>query len=177
MNISSECRRLLPILGMCGSIVLLLSSCKMPSVGYNNGYQPDQPIAFSHELHAGQNKIQCQYCHTNAERSNHATVPALNICMNCHMVVATDKPAIQKITKAYNDNTPINWVKVHMLPDHVHFNHRRHVRRGVACQECHGPVETMKTVYQHADLSMGWCVNCHRKPENKAPTSCSTCHY
>ena len=177
MNISSECRRLLPILGLFGSMIFGLSSCKWPSFGYNQGYQPDQPIAFSHELHAGQNKIQCQYCHANAERSNHATVPALNVCMNCHMVVATDKPEIKKLTKAFNENTPVLWERIHMLPDHVHFNHRRHVRRGVACQECHGPVETMSKVVQHADLSMGWCVNCHRKPENNAPTSCSTCHY
>lgn len=158
-------------------VLLIFTACKFPSVGYNNGYSPVQPIPFSHELHAGQYKIQCLYCHANAVRSNHATVPSLNICMNCHIQVATDKPNIQKIQKAYADNEPIAWQRIHMLPDFVHFNHRRHVQFGLACQTCHGPVETMSRVYQYADLSMGWCINCHRKPEHNAPTSCSTCHY
>jgi hypothetical protein len=165
---------------ICGiALASQLTACKwvFPSIGYNTGYQPDQPIAFSHELHAGQNKIQCLYCHSNAERANNATVPSLNICMNCHMVVATDKPAIQQIQTAYAEGKTINWVKVHKLPDFVHFNHRRHIKAGVACSTCHGPVETMKQIRQVSDLSMGWCVNCHRKPENNAPVSCSTCHY
>ena len=158
----------------------LLTGCEWGSIGYNKGYAPTQPIPFSHELHAGTYKVQCLYCHSSAERSAHSAVPSLNICMNCHLVVATDKPAIQKLTEAYNNNEPVPWVKVHMLPDHVKFNHKAHVAKfgaPVACQKCHGPVESMETMFQYSNLSMGFCVNCHRQPENQAPVNCSTCHY
>jgi hypothetical protein len=157
-----------------------LAGCEWGKIGYNTGYAPEQPIAFSHELHAGQYKIQCLYCHSAAERSQHSPVPSLNTCMNCHLVVGGDKPAIQKIQAAYAANEPIAWVKVHMLPDHVKFNHAVHVKKfgaPQACHKCHGPVESMDKLYQYSPLSMGWCVDCHRKPENKAPISCSTCHY
>lgn len=146
-------------------------------IGYNQGYQPDQPLPFSHELHAGQYKINCKYCHTGSEVSRHASVPSLNICMNCHVQVGTTKDAIKKLQDAYFNNKPVTWNKVHLLPDHVKFNHAAHIRAGKACQTCHGPVETMPVVYQYASLSMGWCVNCHRLPENKASTNCGTCHY
>jgi hypothetical protein len=157
-----------------------LAGCEWGSIGYNKGYAPDQPIKFSHELHAGQYKMQCLYCHSSAERSGHAAVPSLNICMNCHLVVATDKPQIQRLAQAYNNNEPVPWVKVHMLPDHVRFNHKAHVEKFGApqsCHKCHGPVETMEVMYQHSSLSMGWCIQCHRQPEHQAPVSCSTCHY
>lgn len=148
------------------------------SIGYNAGYQPEQPLPFSHEQHVGQNKIQCQFCHNQVEFSKTSNVPALSTCMNCHMQVnGTKNPdAIKKLRDAYNDGKPVEWVKVHMLPDHVQFNHQAHVSRGVNCSTCHGPIETMTRVYQYSDLSMGWCVNCHRQPENKAPLNCSTCH-
>jgi hypothetical protein len=146
-------------------------------IGYNKGYQPDQPIPYSHELHAGTYKINCQYCHANVSVSRHATVPSLNICMNCHLVVATDKPAIKKLQEAYFKNESIAWNKVNLLPDHVKFNHSAHILAGKACAECHGPVETMKQVYQYQSFGMGMCVNCHRKPENHAPVTCGTCHY
>ncbi len=145
------------------------------SIGYNKGYAPDQPIPFDHSLHAGTNKIPCTYCHISAGVSRHATVPSLNICMNCHLTVAADKPNIQQISKAYNSGQAIAWKKVHLLPDFVMFNHKPHIRKGFACQQCHGPVETMKKVRQHSDLSMGWCVDCHRR--NNAPTNCTTCHH
>lgn len=148
-----------------------------PPIGYNQGYQPKQPIPYDHSLHAGQYKIDCLYCHANADKSKHASVPSLNICMNCHASVKVDSPHIKKLRDAYDNGGSVEWVKIHMLPDFVHFNHKRHVQKGVACQTCHGPIETMKEVYQHSELSMGWCVNCHRKPENNAPVSCSTCHY
>ncbi|MGZ6419087.1 MAG: cytochrome c3 family protein [Pseudobdellovibrio sp.] len=149
------------------------------SIGYNAGYSPEQPIAFSHELHVGQNKIQCQYCHNQVEFSKESNIPALSTCMNCHQQVnGTAHPEeIKKLRDAYNDGKSIEWVKVHMLPDHVQFNHQAHVTRGVNCATCHGPIETMSRVYQYSDLSMGWCVNCHRQPENKAPLNCSTCHH
>jgi len=164
--------------------LFLVSACtkgesgdKGVSFGYNRGYSPDQPLPFKHSLHAGTYQIPCQYCHTNVSQSRHSTVPSLNICMNCHIAVKTDSPWIQKLRKAYENNESIPWVKVHMLPDFVQFNHSAHIKKGVACQTCHGPVETMETLYQNSDLSMGWCVNCHRKPENNAPVNCATCHY
>lgn len=146
------------------------------NMGYNKGYAPEQPIPFDHSLHVGTNKIQCQYCHNQVERSRSSNIPALSTCMNCHMTVKTDSPYIQKLSEAYNSKKSIEWVKVNMLPDHVQFNHSAHIARGVNCQTCHGPVETMKKVEQFESLNMGWCVNCHRQPENKAPLNCSTCH-
>ncbi|PIS09750.1 MAG: cytochrome C [Bdellovibrio sp. CG10_big_fil_rev_8_21_14_0_10_47_8] len=157
---------------------LTLSSCDkfQPGIGYNRGYAPEQPIPFDHSLHVSQNKIQCQYCHNQVERSRDSNIPALSTCMNCHLTVKTDSPWIQKVRDAYDKKKSIEWVKVHMLPDHVQFNHSAHIARGVNCQTCHGPVETMQRIFQFSDLSMGWCVNCHRQPENKAPLNCSTCH-
>lgn len=166
----------LGILGGLSGLIWILSNNKVV-IGYNQGYEPEQPIPFSHELHAGQNKIDCKYCHVGTEKTRHASVPALNICMNCHIQVKTDSPWIKKLSEAYNSGTSIAWKRVHLLPDHVKFDHSAHIRRGKACQECHGPVETMPVVKQVSSLSMGWCVNCHRLPENKASTNCGTCHY
>ncbi len=144
------------------------------SIGYNAGYAPEQPIAFSHELHVGTHKIQC---HNQVEYSKTSNIPALSTCMNCHQQVATDKEPIKQLRNAFADGKSIEWVKVHMLPDHVNFNHQAHVAKGVNCSTCHGPIEKMAKVYQYSDLSMGWCVNCHRQPENKAPLNCTTCHH
>lgn len=174
MKVSSLIKCLITLL-IVGSSLFLTSCKKRPGIGYNTGYAPKQPIPYSHELHAGKYKIDCLYCHVNAEVSRHATVPSLNICMNCHLTVGQGDN-IQKIRDAYANNTPIEWTKVHMLPDFVHFNHKPHVRKGVACQTCHGPIEKMKVVKQQEDLSMGWCVNCHREPEHQAPLNCTTCH-
>lgn len=154
-----------------------LTACNGPSVGYNKGYSPEQPIPYDHSLHAGTYKIPCQYCHVQTERAKQASVPSLNICMNCHIMIKTSSPHIKKIQKAYTEGGSVAWKRVHLLPDHVHFNHKRHIKKGVACTTCHGDVEKMKVLYQYSDLSMGWCVNCHRQPENKAPLNCSTCHY
>ena len=159
------------------SSIIYVVSTNAVTIGYNKGYQPDQPIAFSHELHAGQNKIDCKYCHVSVEESRHSSVPSLNICMNCHLTVGLDKPGVQKLSEAYSEGLSIPWKKVHLLPDHVKFNHSAHIMAGKDCKDCHGPVETMPIVYQYSDLSMGWCVSCHREPENNAPTECSTCHY
>lgn len=167
-------------IGLLSLSIVSLVGCEWGSIGYNKGYAPEQPIEFSHELHAGTYKIQCLYCHSSAEVSPHSSVPSTNLCMNCHLVVATDKPAIQKLTEMYNNNEPIPWVNVHMLPDHVKFNHSAHVQKFGApqsCHTCHGPVESMEVMYQYSSLSMGWCVQCHREPEHQAPVSCSTCHY
>ncbi len=149
-------------------------------LGRQKGYQPTQPIRFSHALHAGKHKIDCQYCHTSAAKGKSSGIPSLNTCMNCHKAVTQGpvygKDEIAKIydavgwdpaAKAYTKPPrPIEWVRIHNLPDHVYFNHSQHVVAGkVACQTCHGPIETMAEVYQFAPLSMGWCVNCHRQTE------------
>ena len=164
------------------------------SLGYNDGYQPQQPIAFDHSIHAGKYQIPCLHCHVQADKNRYATVPSLNVCMNCHRNVAVTQPAIEKLTSAYNAGYSIPWLKVHLLPDFVMFNHQAHVSAGVRCQTCHGPIEEMQEVYQYSSLSMGWCVNCHRDPKDayhfdwdqktsleevlkQAPTSCGTCHY
>ncbi len=156
----------------------ILAGCEFqPSFGYNKNYQPEQPIPYDHSVHVGKHNIQCQYCHNQVERSKHSNIPSLQTCMNCHLQVKTDSPHIQKLREAYDAGKSIPWVRVHMLPDHVRFNHAAHVTKGVNCQTCHGNVEKMQKVYQYSDLSMGWCVNCHRQQENKAPLNCSTCHY
>ncbi len=152
----------------------------MPGRGV--GYAPAQPIPFSHALHAGKRKIQCLYCHSNADKSAKSNVPSVAVCMNCHLVVdravgqKDPSPYIQQIRDAFANNTPLQWVKVHVLPDFVYFNHQRHVQRGVSCETCHGNVANMEKVEQYSPFTMGWCVNCHRLPENNAPLNCNTCH-
>lgn len=166
-------------------------------LGNQQGYQPPQPINFSHKVHAGDNQIQCLYCHSSADKSKAAGIPAASTCMNCHTKILKDSAEIQKIAAALAQNQPIEWVKVNDLPDHVAFNHSRHVTAGVKCQLCHGPVETMDRVEQFDTLSMGMCVGCHRThrevtlDENgratvtkevtpkrlMASTDCSVCHH
>jgi mono/diheme cytochrome c family protein len=144
------------------------------TVGIQQGYAPVQPINFSHEIHAGINQINCVYCHSGAEKGRHATLPPAKLCMNCHNYVKPESPEIQKIyaaldyspeTLEYGDNPkPIEWIRVHNLPDFAYFNHSQHVMIGkVECQKCHGPVEEMAVLAQHSNLTMGWCINCHRE--------------
>lgn len=146
------------------------------SVGVQQGYAPKQPIAFSHKLHAGEYEIDCKYCHTGVMKGKNATIPSVNICMNCHRSVKTESPQIQKIWAAADWNAetltfgpnqrPIEWVRIHNLPDLAYFNHAQHVNvGGVECQTCHGPIETMDVVRQYSLLTMGWCVDCHRKTD------------
>ncbi|MBD3626605.1 c-type cytochrome [Cyclobacterium sp.] len=142
------------------------------TVGVQQGYAPAQPIAYSHELHAGQYEIECQYCHTGVEIGKSANIPSANICMNCHMHIQNVggkegiSPEIAKIYDAVDNNQPIEWVRVHNLPDLAYFNHSQHVAvGGVECQTCHGPIEEMEVVYQHSALTMGWCIDCHRNTE------------
>jgi len=144
------------------------TTVKARSVGLHKGYQPVQPIAFSHKLHAGQYKIACQYCHIGVEKGKSATIPSTNICMNCHTYIQEGSrygtKEIAKILESWQTGKPIEWVRIHNLPDLVYFNHAQHVKvGGIACQTCHGPVEEMEEVYQYSDLSMGWCINCHRQ--------------
>lgn len=161
-------------------------------VGVDTGYQPIQPIAFSHKIHAGDNKIDCQYCHSSAKHSKTSGIPSVSVCMNCHknisevaddtkvemdghtLVKADLDKEIAKIYEAagwdankleYTGNTkPVKWVRVHNLPDFAYFNHSQHVTvGGIACQKCHGPVEEMEEVYQYSPLTMGWCIDCHKE--------------
>ena len=140
------------------------------SIGVQQGYAPKQPIAFSHKIHAGQYEIDCKYCHVGVTKGKNATIPSVNICMNCHNQIKTGtltgEGEIGKIVAAYENNKPIEWVRIHNLPDLAYFNHAQHVNvGGVECQTCHGPIETMDVVRQHSLLTMGWCIDCHRKTD------------
>src|ERR1700744_4431987 len=146
-------------------------------------YQPEQPIHFPHDLHAGVMKIDCQYCHSGAYKSKNATIPSLNICMNCHKTIdrtVGSKTASTEIQKIYDalgydpktmkyDSTkarPVQWIRIHYLPDFVYFNHSQHVKvGGIKCQTCHGPVETMHEIRQYSPLTMKWCIQCHKRTE------------
>lgn len=183
-------------IAVLGAVVLFILggiAYVFPSAS-NQGYAPEQPIPFSHKLHAGDQKIACTYCHSGVEKSRHATIPSMNVCMNCHSVVKPDSPFIQELKKAYTENRAIEWVRVHELPDYVYFSHKRHVAKGLACETCHGNVKQMDRIQQFAPLNMGWCMDCHRGnttpkhvlsetyPGEKnphgpvAPVNCSTCH-
>ena len=179
-----------------GAVVLWQGST-FSWLGNQQGYEPVQPINFSHKVHSGDNQIACLYCHSAAELSKVAGIPAASTCMNCHSQVQKDSPEIQKISQALASNKPIEWVRIHRLPDHAAFDHSRHVSAGIKCQQCHGPVETMDRVRQFETLSMGMCVTCHRThrevtlDENGKPvitseatpkrlmasTDCSVCHH
>ena len=190
---------------LAASLVTLASAWRLP--GNNQGYAPVQPIAFSHKLHAGDMQISCLYCHAGAETSRHAGIPALNVCMNCHLKVTASSAEQQKaqpaeskeLRKLYDSLAlddvlgpieektakPVVWQRVHRLPDFVYFDHRAHITAAVRCQHCHGPVETMDRLRQVETLAMGWCVNCHRDVNRSgvaakpvhASIDCVTCHY
>ncbi len=154
------------------AIVLKTGIDGLFTVGVQQGYAPAQPIAFSHKLHAGDFQIDCNYCHTGVRKSKNANIPSINICLNCHSSIvkvagATElSPEIQKIYAAKENNAPIEWVRVHNLPDLAYFNHSQHVEvGGIACQTCHGEIQEMEVVEQNANLTMGWCIDCHRKTE------------
>lgn len=163
-------------------------------VGVEQGYEPLQPIHYSHRIHAGASKIECKYCHSSARVSKHSGIPSLNVCMNCHKQIAEVAPETQaegeeeydvdynaeiaklyeavgwdKTTQSYTGDTqPVKWIRIHNLPDLAYFNHSQHVTVGqIECQTCHGPVEEMEIMYQHAPLTMGWCINCHRETNVK----------
>ena len=128
------------------------------------GYTPNQPVDYSHKLHAGDMGIDCRYCHVNVEKSQHATVPPTQTCMNCHWKVKTDSVKLLPVRESFATGQPIPWVKVHKLPDYVYFDHSAHVNVGVGCSSCHGRVDQMPKVTQVQPLSMGWCLDCHRQP-------------
>ena len=159
-------------------------------VGVDQGYKPVQPIHYSHRIHAGENKIECKYCHSSARVSKHSGIPSLNVCMNCHKQVneVAEETATAQYSKEFYDKEiqklyeatgwnpdemaytgekkPVKWVRIHNLPDLAYFNHSQHVTvANIECQKCHGPVEEMEIMYQHSSLTMGWCINCHRETQ------------
>ncbi len=136
---------------------------------------PQQPVEFSHTIHAGVMQIDCLFCHRNADKGDNASIPAVQQCMFCHQVAGLGNPEVEKVRAAAAANAPIDWTHVYRVPDHVHFKHEPNIRAGVACQTCHGPVESMDRVYHYRNLRMGDCIDCHRAMN--APTECSTCHY
>ena len=181
------------------AVFLLLASAYfvygfLMQIGVDQGYSPIQPIHYSHKIHAGENKIDCKYCHSSARVSKHSGIPSLNVCMNCHKNIAEfvgskdstyveytkeyytaeiqklyDAVGWDKTTQKYTGKTmPVKWIRIHNLPDFVYFNHSQHVTvAGIECQKCHGPVETYEIQKQFAPLTMGWCINCHRETEVK----------
>ena len=142
------------------------------------GYKPEQPIGFSHVLHVQKNKMECQFCHWSVGKAAYAAIPEVQTCMGCHSLTkgATEqgKKDITKLEEYWKKGDPIPWVKVHVMPDHVKFNHKRHVKAGVACQECHGQVPEMEVVQRVSSMKMGWCIDCHR--QKAASIDCVTCH-
>ena len=184
-------------LKIVATIILLLNVAyfgfsALLGVGVDQGYQPIQPIAFSHKIHAGDNKIDCQYCHSSAKNSKTSGIPSVNICMNCHKSIGevAEETATPEYSKAFYDGEiqkvyeaagwdaenlvytgktkPIKWIQIHNLPDFVYFNHSQHIIvGGIKCQKCHGPVENMEEVYQFSSLTMGWCIECHKETNVK----------
>ncbi len=149
------------------------------------GYAPDQPINFSHKLHAGTMKIDCQYCHTGVEKTRFASIPAAAVCMNCHTQARTDRPEIIKLTEYYKSGKPIPWKRIHRTAEYAYFNHSVHVSAGIDCASCHGDVANMEKVSQVKPFTMGACLDCHRNPEQKlpylknvkkGPVHCWACH-
>ncbi len=129
------------------------------------GYQPVQPVPFDHSLHVGQVGLDCRYCHSFVDRSEHSNVPSTNTCMNCHEVIQKDSPKLAPVWESHRSGEPIEWVKIHKTPDYVYFNHSVHVNRGISCVHCHGNVDEMEVVWHDKSLSMAFCLECHRNPE------------
>lgn len=128
------------------------------------GYAPEQPVPYSHRLHAGELGIDCRYCHANIERSQEAMVPPTQTCMGCHSMVKTDSPKLEPVRESWKTGMPVEWTRVHKLPDHAYFDHSVHLGAGVGCVSCHGRIDQMEVVRQQKPLSMGWCLECHRDP-------------
>ena len=136
------------------------------------GYMPEQPVPYSHALHAGELGIDCRYCHNTVEQAAHAAIPPTETCMNCHSAIYTESEKLLPVRESYSTGLPVRWVRIHDLPDYAYFNHSAHVNRGVGCVSCHGRIDKMEEVYQAERLSMGWCLDCHRNPEpNLRPVS------
>jgi hypothetical protein len=135
---------------------------------------PGQPIDFPHTVHAGTLALPCDFCHAFAARARHAGAPPLETCMGCHRAIATEREEIRKLTRYYEEGRPVEWNRVYTLPDFIYFSHKRHVKAGVECSECHGDVREMEKIRRVSSLTMGWCVSCHRV--RGASRDCAVCH-
>lgn len=208
MQIFPRALNKLPLLGAVGGLVTLVVSIAIPWYYFSPknlqvGYEPKQPVPYSHRLHAGQMGIDCRYCHAQIERAAHAMIPPTQTCMGCHAVVKTDSAELAPIRESWETNTPVEWVKVHKLPEHAYFNHSVHLAVGVGCVTCHGRIDQMDVVRLDKPIAMQWCLECHRNaepnlrpkdqitnmtwtpdqappgwkpPEVHPPTNCSGCH-
>lgn len=130
------------------------------------GYMPTQPVPFSHKIHVDQLGMNCIYCHSHVEQSEHSNVPNTQTCMNCHQQIQAQNPKLQPVRDSWASGKPIEWKRIHRVPDYAYFNHSAHVNRGVSCVACHGQINKMDVVYHAKPLSMSWCLECHRAPEN-----------
>ena len=207
---------IIAVLGLTLMLIPKVLALRVP--GNHQGFEPVQPIAYSHRLHAGELQIPCLYCHAGAEKSRHAGIPAASTCMNCHQFVSAPRSLVRaeeelakkenreprrvvsdELAKLYDalglnadlkrdpakQQTPVEWVRIHTVPDFVYFDHRPHVASGMECQKCHGPIETMERVRQVNTLEMGWCLDCHRGHDGtivdgapvSASSDCAACHY
>ena len=154
------------------AVAILIPSAAVAGVWYffsprftDVGYQPTQPVPYSHRLHAGELGLDCRYCHVSVETSPVANVPPTQTCMNCHRLVLRDSPLLAPIRESASSGRPMRWLRVHRLPDYVYFEHRAHVGAGVGCASCHGRIDEMDVVHQEQPLSMSWCLDCHRNPQ------------
>lgn len=191
-------RPLIILLGLVIAVVLVATGVRrLFRMGIQQGYAPEQPIAFSHKLHAGDHQVPCLYCHYGARSSRHAGIPSSSVCMNCHNLIEKQTVEIERFKEAALLDQPLMaWTKVHNLPDFVYFNHSRHVLKGIDCESCHGAVKTMERVEQATELTMGFCLDCHReragiptsglgraverfseRPTPATGLDCASCHY
>jgi hypothetical protein len=175
----------LPIVLVLALITYILTFYISAPERTNVGNAPEQPIPFSHKLHAGTMQIDCQYCHTGVAETRHAGIPAVSTCMNCHTQARIDRPAIQKLKEHFDKAEPIEWKRIHRVPEYVYFDHSVHIAKGFDCAQCHGAVEEMDIVRQDKRTTMGRCISCHKgvhdeqpgiTSQDLGPLNCSACH-
>ena len=158
-----------PVLGFAAILIpvylVILIAYAFSAENLNVGYAPEQPIPFSHALHAGELEMDCRYCHNTVEKGAMAAIPPTSTCMNCHQSIRTDSPLLKPLFESAETGKPVEWVRVHDLPEYAYFNHSAHLSAGVSCVSCHGRVDQMDVVRQEEPLSMGWCLECHREPQ------------
>ena len=155
------------VLALAGlSLAILLNINRLDYVSHV-GLAKDQPVPFSHKHHVTGMGIDCRYCHTSVEESSFAGIPPVETCMGCHSLVWTEAPLLEPVRAAWRDQVPLQWTRVHDLPDFVYFRHDIHVAKGIGCTSCHGPVDQMPLMYKENTLNMEWCLECHREPEKQ----------
>ena len=170
MQIFPRALNKLPLYGAVGGLFALIGAIGVPWYYFSPknlqvGYAPQQPVPYSHRLHAGQMGMDCRYCHAQVERSAHAMIPPTQTCMGCHNLVKTDSAMLAPVRESWETGTPVEWVKVHKLPEHTYFNHSVHLAVGVGCVTCHGRIDQMDVVRLDQPIAMQWCLECHRNPE------------